>query len=144
MKQTITLLVVAVLISGCATVTLQSATSINRQNLLRLSVGMTKDEALSVMGTETKTAKVVLNQYATWQETPVENIIINNPYRNEILKSKDDKVFEIVYYVTDVRKSDNNISDDELTPLVFDNGKLMGWGWSFLQDNVQKYELRMR
>lgn len=144
MRRVIVLLVLAALISGCATVTLQSVTSLNRQNLLNLSVGMAKNKALSVMGAETKTAKVVLHQYGNWAETPVENIVINNPYRNEILKGKDNKTFEVIYYVTDVRKSDNNISDDELTPLVFDNGKLIGWGWSFLQDNVQKYELRMR
>jgi len=144
MKRFYNLLGLLFLISGCATVSLQDVTSMNRQNLLRLSVGMTKNEVLNVMGAETKTAKVALHQYGNWAETPVENIIINNPYRNEILKSKDDKVFEVIYYVTDVRKSDNNISDDELTPLVFDNGKLIGWGWSFLNDNVQKYELRVR
>lgn len=144
MQKLFYLLVMALLLGGCATVTLQSATSINRQNLLSLSLGMPKDEALSVMGTKTKTAKVVLNQYANWAETPVENIIINNPYKNEILRDKDNKVFEVIYYVTDVKKSDNAISDDELTPLVFDNGKLIGWGWGFLQDNIQKYELRMR
>ena len=134
----------ALLLDGCATVTLQNATSANRQNLLRLSVGMTKNEALNVMGTDTKTARVILHQYGNWGETPVENIIINNPYKNEILRSKDDKVFEVIYYVTDVRKSDDTISDDELTPLIFDNGKLIGWGWGFLQDNIQRYELRFR
>lgn len=144
MQKLFYLLVMALLLGGCATVTLQSATSINRQNLLRLSLGITKSEALNIMGTETKTAKVVLNQYANWAETPVENVVINNPYRNELLKGKDGKVFEVVYYVTDIRQSDNNISDDELTPLVFENGKLIGWGWGFLQDNVQKYELRIR
>ena len=144
MRKAIILLLGILLISGCATVTLQSATSINRQNLLRLSVGMTKNEALNVMGTDTKTARVVLHRYGNWGATPVENIIINNPYKNEILRGKDDKAFEVIYYVTDVRKTDDNISDDELTPLIFDNGKLMGWGWSFLQDNVQKYELRIR
>lgn len=145
MKQTIALLVVAVLISGCATVNWQSLTSINRQNLLRLSLGMTKSEALSVMGTDTKTVTVRLYKYRTWASaSPVEKIIINNPYKNETLRGKDDKSFEVIYYVTDDKNQDGAVSDDELTPLVFDNGKLIGWGWSFLQDNVQKYELRMR
>ncbi len=113
---------------GCATVTLQDVMAVNRGGLLKLSVGMTKGEVLSVMGTETNVAKVVLYQFGSWAETPVENVTINNPYKSETLKGKDDKVFEILYYLTDVRKSDNNISDDELTPLVFDNGKLIGWG----------------
>lgn len=49
------------------------------------------------------------------------------PYRSEILQGKN-KTFEVVYYVTDVKKDDNAIIDDELTPFVFDNGKLIGWG----------------
>ena len=55
-----------------------------------------------------------------------------------------DKIFEVIYYVTDVKNDDGAITDDELTPLVFDEGNLIGWGWSFLQNNVQKYEIRMR
>lgn len=146
MKKICYLVGVLFLMSGCATatITLQDVTSVNRQNLLRLSMGMTKNEVLNTMGTETKTAKVALYQYGNWAETPVESMKINNPYRNEILRGKDDKTFEVLYYVTDVRKSDTNTSEDELTPLVFDNGKLIGWGWSFLNDNVQKYELRVR
>lgn len=143
MKLSVVCLFLLMVLAGCATVSLQDVTAVNRQNLLRLSIGMSKNEVLNVMGTETKTAKVVLHQYGNWAETPVENMKINNPYRSEILQSKD-KTFEVLYYVTDVRKSDINTSDDELTPLVFDNGKLIGWGWSFLNDNVQKYELRIR
>ncbi len=129
---------------GCMTITLQDVTSVNRSRLLRLSTKMSKNEVLDIMGTDAKKATVVLHQYGNWAETPVENITINNPYKSEMLKGKDGKMFEILYYLTDVRKSDNNISDDELTPLVFENGELIGWGWNFLQDNVQKYELRLR
>ena len=143
MKLSVVCLFLLMVLAGCATVSLQDVTAVNRQNLLRLSIGMSKNEVLNVMGTETKTAKVALHQYGNWAETPVENMKINNPYRSEILQSKD-KTFEVLYYVTDVRKSDINTSEDELTPLVFDNGKLIGWGWSFLNDNVQRYELRMR
>ena len=131
-------------LSGCATVTLQDITSVNRQNLLRLSIGMTKNEALNIMGTETKAAKVALYQFGNWAETPVENVQINNPYRSEILKDKNGKNFEVIYYMTDIRKTDTNTIEDELTPLVFDNGKLIGWGWGFLNENIQKYEIRMR
>jgi len=66
-----------------------------------------------------------------------------NPYRNEILQSKEN-TFEILYYLTDIQKDDNAITDDELTPLVFDGGVLIGWGRSFLNEKIQKYELRIR
>lgn len=119
---------------------ISQTTTVNRENLSRLSIGVTKEEAISIMGTKP------INAFYTelsGKRKITRGIIINNPYRTEILKSEG-KAFEVLYYVTDVKEDDGAISDDELTPLVFDNGKLIGWGWSFLQDNVQKYELRMR
>lgn len=62
---------------------------------------------------------------------------ISNPYRSEILQGKEKK-FEIVYYVTDVKRDDGTITDDELTPLVFDDGKLIGWGFGFLESKHTK------
>lgn len=119
-------------ITGCAT--LDSVRNTNRENMMRLSVGMTKQEALNIMGTKTVT---------TFADIGVVDKRISNPYRSEILQGKD-KTFEVLYYYTDVKKNDGAITDDELTPLVFDNGKLIGWGWSSLQDNEQKYEIRIR
>ncbi len=45
-----------------------------------------------------------------------------------------------------MKRDDGAITDDELTPLVFDDGKLIGGGWGsgFLEVNVQKYEIRIR
>lgn len=120
---------------GCAT--MQEATAPNRTNLLKLSIGMSKAEAISAMGTVPATA-YYRDNFGFQQ-----SFTINNPYRSEILQGKD-KTFEVLYYATDVKKDDNAITDDELTPLIFDNGKLIGWGWSFLQDNAQKYEIRIR
>ena len=131
MKKLIYLFVMVILVSGCATI--QQATAPNRENLLKLSIGMSKAEVLATMGTKS-IAKRDINLITT---------TINNPYRSEILQGKD-ATLEVIYYVTDVKKDDYAITDDELTPLVFDNGKLIGWGWSFLKDNTQKYEIRMR
>jgi hypothetical protein len=100
---------------------------------------MSKEEAIKVMGTKA---------FSTYSQGNVLGIpsylTITNPYRSEVLRGKDDKTFEVIYYVTDVKNDDNAITDDELTPLIFDNGKLTGWGWSFLEDNVKRYEIRMR
>lgn len=43
-----------------------------------------------------------------------------------------------------MKRDDGAITDDELTPLVFDDGKLMGWGSGFLEVDIQKYEIRIR
>ena len=121
-------------LNGCATY-LQHAVTPNRANLLKLSIGMSKEEALRVMGTETFSAGGV----DLFAGNKGQAVIITNPYRSEILQGKD-KTFEVLYYVTDDKGFRGAITDDDLTPLVFDNGKLIGWGRSFLQDNAQKYE----
>ena len=123
---------------GCASpVSLSKATTPTRENLIKISIGMSKQEVINIMGTKTKEAYYHggLDKWAF--------STINNPYRSEIIQGKG-KTLEVIYYVTDDKNNDGAISDDELTPLVFDEGKLIGWGWSFLQDNVRKYELRMR
>ncbi len=43
-----------------------------------------------------------------------------------------------------MKRDDGVITDDELTPVVFDDGKLIGWGSDFLQVKIQKYEIRIR
>ena len=136
MRRILTFIVMLVMLSGCAT--MNGVRVGNREKLIKLSVGMTKQEVLNIMGT----GKVTTYQFAGLF-TPFTAEEINNPYRSEILQGKN-KTFEVLYYYTDVKKMDLAITDDELTPLVFDDGKLIGWGWSFLQDNAQKYEIRIR
>ena len=43
-----------------------------------------------------------------------------------------------------MKRVDGAITDDALTPLVFDDGKLIGWDSGFLEVNIQKYEIRIR
>ena len=123
---------------GCASVS--ETISPNRENLIKLSIGMKKEDVLALMGTKPFHVTGGMTKFNTYSSS----IKIDNPYRSEILVGKDDKKLEVLYYVTDVKVDDTAITDDELTPLVFDEGKLMGWGWRFLQNNVQKYEIRMR
>jgi len=119
---------------------ISQTTAVNRTNLLKLSLGISKDEAISIMGTKPIGANYT---ELSGKRKITRGITITNPYRSEILQGKD-KTLEVIYYVTDDKNNDGAISDDELTPLVFDNGKLIGWGWSFLENNVRKYELRIR
>ncbi len=69
--------------------------------------------------------------------------VITNPYRNEMYRSSG-HVFELLLYYTDIQKADGAITDDELTPLIVKDGKLDGWGWSYWNDIVKKYEIRVR
>ncbi len=72
-----------------------------------------------------------------------EGWVVNNPYKTEFYKSQGRNI-ETIYYYTEKKKADDCVTDDELTPLVFVDGKLDGWGWSYWQDLVKKYEIRLR
>jgi len=138
------LLLLVMMVSGCVKgPTVSEVTAPNRANLLRLSIGMSKQETLSIMGTDEMTAFYVPPGGKGAGLLRRKAITITNPYRSEILQARD-KTLEVVYYVTDVKREDAAITDDELTPLVFDNGKLIGWGWSFLVESAKKYEIRIR
>jgi hypothetical protein len=130
MKKVVVVSVLFVLIAGC-TSSLDRVRTANRRNLLKLSVGMTKEQALAIMGHKSGGGR--------FGEPTV-----NSPYKSEILPGKD-KTFEVLYYYTDVESTvytanPATIPANELTPLIFDNGKLIGWGADFLED-IKKYKI---
>lgn len=111
----------------------------NRMNLLKLTPGMTRDEVFNVMGTGEKKVCCPLHT-------------VTNPHRTESYEAKGSR-FEVLYYVTDKKTDSRNdpysqnadvVQDDELLPIVLKDGKVAGWGWSFWQDEAQKYEIRIR
>lgn len=111
----------------------------NRNNLTKLAVGMSKQEVMGIMGEKTvegKPTPLNISLVAAF-------ISITNPYKIETLQGKE-KTFAVLYYYTAAALKDYNIGHDELTPMVFDNDKLVGWGWGFLEQNLQKYEIRFR
>jgi hypothetical protein len=111
------------IIFGCASTVEQLRTK-NRENLLRLSFGMTKFDVLQIMGTET-----------------IESV--NNPYRVETPKGKDGSLYEVLFYNTDKKKKGDRITDGDLTPLVFKDNALIGWGWAFLSEVVPNYQYQI-
>lgn len=127
MKKAAVVSVLFVLTAGC-TSSLDGVRTANRRNLLKLSAGMTKERAVKVMGHK--------SGGGSFGEPTA-----NSPYKSEIIQ-RQGKTFEVLYYYTDVRNAiyvanPATINDDELTPLVFDNGKLIGWGADFLE-NIKK------
>lgn len=118
---------------GCAT--LSQATSRNRVNLIKLSLGMTKQQVLDIMGTKSFTA------YYKKQYSSRRAITVTNPYQSEILKGKEYKIVEVIYYLTDDKDNNGLIDKGDLTPFIFEDGRLIGWGGSFLDYIVEKYEI---
>jgi len=116
-------LLMLVSIAGCASATEQIRTK-NRENLLRLSLGMPKFDVLQIMGTQTVDS-------------------ITNPYKVETPMGKDGTLYEVLFYHTDLKNKDDLITDDELTPIVLENGHLIGWGWAFLSEVVPNYRYQI-
>ena len=133
MKKVTVVSVLFVLIAGC-TSSLDRVRTANRRNLLKLSVGMTKEQALAIMGNESGGGK---------RGEPT----VNSPYKSKVLLVRAGpagreikfKTFEVLYYYTDIKSTvytanPATVTDDELTPLVFNKGRLVGWGTDFLED----------
>lgn len=123
MKKKLALLIIFVLIAGC-TSPLDRVRKNNRKRLLKLSVGMTKVQALKVMGTS--------GGGGLFGEPTVKS-----PYKSQTLQNNE-RSFEILYYYTDINSRihishPGTIRDKDLTPLVFENNILVGWGNTFLK-----------
>ena len=114
----------------------------NRSNLTRLSIGMSKAEVLDVMGVGKveHVSRNLRDGADLWN--PVRSTS-TNPHRIESYPL-DSSVVEILYYHTDVKDLDGAITDDELTPIVLVDDKLVGWGWDYWEDTAAKYEIRIR
>lgn len=111
-------------LAGCSNLYLDTSDLLrtqNAENIKKLTTGMRKDAVSALMGTEPSKSLFM------W---------IDNPYRSETLTGKDGKTYEVLYYYTDLKQRDDKITDDELTPLVFENQKLIGWGYPFLDQKV--------
>jgi hypothetical protein len=107
--------VLILFVAGCAFETSQIRLQ-NRQRVADLGIGMTREEVLNHMGTETFSS----------------NPEINNPWKTSTVDDYSDDFNEILFYYTDTKHDDNAITDDELTPIVLENNILVGWGWTFL------------
>lgn len=46
---------------------------------------------------------------------------------------KNDQVYQILYFATQSKHSDGKVTKDECTPLLFKNGKLVGFGETALE-----------
>ena len=92
----------------------QQIRTMNKEKLNELEIGMNENVVLMIMGS--KTIKIESAPFS-----------IENPFKIEIY-SNDVDVYKILYFYTDLVKRDGFITDEELTPIIFKNNKLIGWG----------------
>jgi hypothetical protein len=123
MKAIIVSLLLSLTLSGCIG-SLGRSVARNRNNLTLIEYGMTKEQVHSVMGQKSSRA-------------------YSNPQRTAMRVDEKGNHVEIFYYWTD-GSARNGIQDSELTPIVFQNGKVIGWGREFFMEFVEKHEIRYR
>ena len=102
-------------------------------NLRQVKMGMTPQEIVSVMGDNI----VIGYELTPENETEYRPILLKNPYRRQTFKV-DEKTYEVDFYYTHLKKADDIISEDELTPFVFEDGRLVAKDWQFFNKLVKR------
>lgn len=115
MKRLIMFIVLSgVLISGCATWPM--GIEKNRKNLMKLEIGMSKQEVINIMG---------------------------SPYDGEVYKLADGQILEFLIYLTKYTDS-GPIPDSDTTPICLQNGQITGWGRNFYISEKKRYEIEIK
>ena len=102
MKKTIFSLLLLAFLSGCAGSPERTKAEANREKMILLEVGMTKEEVQKIMGT---------------------------PGKTEVYPSSNGNV-EFWLYLTEMIRG-SGIDDSHYTPFAFKKGKLQGWGKNY-------------
>ena len=130
------LLVASLLLSGCVIVseTTKPTTEVLKGHKLlslrQVQNGMTPKEVQVVVGSQVVVG-YTLNE-KTGQYKPITQ---KNPYRSEMV-TKGSKTYQVHYYFAVIKQADGKITEDELVPLVFQDGQLVGQGWAFFRKKI--------
>ena len=94
----------------------------------QLRAGLSRSEVKALLGDQVIIGYEMIDR----DEQRYKPIVQQNPYRSEEIASKGRK-YVVDYYLIGINSSDDRINDDELSPLVFQDGQLVGWGWNYLK-----------
>lgn len=94
--------------------------------------GMTRLEVKGILGERVVTGYEMTDP----KRGQFRPLTIENPYKTGIF-IKDEKRYDVDYYVVGIKVPDDKISDDEVVPLVFFQDKLVGQGWQFLNTKIK-------
>jgi hypothetical protein len=146
MKITLWMLAAAVtLASGCSSLSqtgsllvadsVEQFRAINKEKIKLVVVGMSQGEVKGRMGSDKAGGGLVDAIFGRFQ-----HLQVSNPMREELLSGADGQEYYVMFYYTDLRTKDDKITDDELTPVVLREGKVIGIGYEFLGARVPKYK----
>lgn len=118
---------VAVDTSSMRTVTKPQVESVNPLTKMEfVFIGMSLDEVKGVLGDQ-----LAIGYVRNQADQSLQPITLDSPYKKDSFSNATGQ-YEVLYYYTHVAKADGIIAEDEMTPLVFEQNKLIGKGWDFL------------
>lgn len=89
-------------------------------------IGMSMDEVKGILSDQ-----LVIGYVRNHTDQSLQPITLDSPYKKDSFANVTGQ-YEVLYYYTHVAKADDVIAEDEMTPLVFEQNKLIGKGWDFL------------
>jgi tetratricopeptide (TPR) repeat protein len=109
--------------------------ALNVARLKTLTIGQSREEVLERMKADPVDGCVKW-RWSTWASVqrmlgwlPCEKReVIQNPYRTQTLEQGGTR-YEVLFYYTGGVDPGGMISNQQLTPVIIENGKLAGWGW---------------
>ncbi len=107
----------------------------NVAHLKTLTVGQSREEVLERMKADPVEGCIEWS-WTTWDQIqrglgllPCEKrAVIQSPYRTQQL-GQAGASYEVLFYYTGGADPDGKITNNQLTPVIIENGKLLGWGW---------------
>jgi hypothetical protein len=103
----------------------------NKLNLASIELGMSKQEVIKFMRSSCK----IQTYYVTEGESKSqERNIVSNPCRRDLYKNLIGNKVEILWYYTTKKNNNNYVEANEMTPIVLEKNKVIGFGWIFFND----------
>jgi hypothetical protein len=99
--------------------------SANQQALSKLELGRSSEKVRSTLG------EGELVNY--------KKLYLVDPWRTEAFALADGTGVQILFYVTQPPRKYYRPEDHELTPIVLENDRVVGWGWSYLSQKSDRY-----
>jgi hypothetical protein len=126
--RTMGLLAASAILSGClfSTLGLRNFSDVTVQNnarIMTLELGMTPEQVIEHIG-------------------PSNNSRVPNPFRSEVYPAGDD-IFRAFFFYSGTGFV-ASILDSDLTPVVFKNDSLDGWGWLYWESTAKQYNILIR
>lgn len=92
------------------------------------------------LGMSPSTVRAIMGEGEMVRYTRIQLV---DPWKNEMFFLEDGTPVVVLYYVTQPPHRYNPPRSGDLTPIVFENDAVVGWGWSFLRQNSDRYRMTL-